>query len=443
MKFGVAVMSKYVQTIRGVVNFEITNDFANHLGAVLGNYIGPGKRVVVGRDLNVPSQMIKRSITTGLMSAGVDIIDFGVAPIPVIHYNCDFYNANVIITISKSHLRRDEVDIKIFSDHEIPLDTRHAEKVPWNQIGILRYVHEYREQYIKAVLKHINTDLISNKAFLIVLDNDEGTNVPFTPQILKEVNCETVIVGHREGELDSDFALPNPKRISLVSDLTTAIGADMGILLDNDRDRVVFIDSLGNVIRDQTILAIFAKYALEEHPGGNIVSSVVASLSLDGIVSDEGGNLIKTSVNNVLNEIDDSNAVFGGDEPGMYVFPELQNCFDAIFSVLKMLEILAKKDTTLSNLASEITEYNRTVFTIECENEKKEEVIDAFTTMFIPENHINHITTVDGVRIDLEDSSILIRPSRFEPLIRAYIESKSAQKLQKLTESVKMIIMTV
>ena len=436
-------MSKYVQSIRGAVNSEITNDFANQLGAVLGNYIGPGKRVVVGRDLNVPSQMIKRSITTGLMSAGVDIIDFGVAPIPVIHYNCDFYDANVMITVSKSHLRHDEVDIKIFSDHEIPLDTRHAEKVPWNEIGVLTYVHEYREKYINAVLKYINTDLISNKAFLIVLDNDEGTNVPYTPQILNDINCETVLVGHREADLDSEFAIPHPKRISLVSDLTTAIGADMGILLDNDRDRAVFIDSQGNFIRDQTILAIFAKYALEENPEGNIVSSVVASQSLDEIVSDNGGHLIKTSVNNVLNEIDDSNAIFGGDEPGMYVFPEFQNCFDAIFSVLKMLEILAKKDTTLSNLASEITDYNRTTFTIECEHEKKEEVIEAFTTMYIPESEIINISTVDGVRIDLEDSSILIRPSRFEPLIRAYIESKSSKKLQNLTESVKMIIKTI
>jgi phosphomannomutase / phosphoglucomutase len=430
----------YVQNIRGVVNFEITNKFVIDLGTILGNYVGPGKRVVVGRDLNVPSQMIKRSITSGLMAAGVDVIDFGIAPIPVIHYNRDFYNANVMITISKSHLRPEEVDIKIFSDHEIPLEQRHAEKVPWNQIGQLRHVHEYREKYIKAVLRHINTDIINNKSFLIVLDSEEGTNMPFTPQILNELNCETVQVGSKDSRFDTDFSVPNPKRISLVSDLTTAIGADMGVLLDNDDDQVVFIDQKGDIIRDQTILGIFAKYALEEHSGGNIVSSVVASQSLDEVVSSEDGNLIKTSVNNVLNEIDNSNAIFGGDEPGMYSFPEFHNCFDAIFSVLKMLEILAKKDTTLSNLAAEIKEYNRTVFTIECENEKKDEVIEAFTTGFISENDIN---TVDGVRIDLGDSFILIRPSRFEPLIRAYIESKSVQKLQELTESVKMVIMTV
>jgi phosphomannomutase / phosphoglucomutase len=433
-------MSKYVQNIRGVVNFEITNKFASHLGTIVGNYVGPERRVVVGRDSNVPSQMIKRSLTTGLMSAGVDVIDFGVAPIPVIHYSRDFYNANVMITISKSHLRPEDIDIKIFSDHEIPLEQRHAEKVPWNQIGHLRYVHEYREKYVKGVLDTINTDLINEKAFLIVLDCEEGGDMPFAPQLLNKINCETVFIGCKDSDLDSDFPEPSPKRISLVSELATAIGADMGILLDNDGDRTVFIDPHGNIIRDQTILSIFAKHILEKNPGGNIVSSVVASQSLDEIVSESGGNLIKTSVNNILNQIDDLNAIFGGDEPGMYVFPRFQNCFDAIFSVMKMLEILAKEDTTISKLAQGIEEYNRTVFTIECEHDKKSEVIDEFKTKFDSESSINN---VDGVRIDLEDSFILIRPSRFEPLIRVYIESKSAQKLQELTESVKKMVENV
>jgi phosphomannomutase/phosphoglucomutase len=264
-------MSKYVQTIRGVVNVEITNNFASDLGTTLGNYLGPGKRVIIGRDISVPSRMIKRSLTTGLMAAGLDVIDLGVAPIPVIHYNGDFYNANVVITISKYHLRPEKVDIMIFSDHEIPLNQKHAAKVPWNEIGDLRLVHEYRENYIKAVLKHIKTDIVNNKAFLIVLDSEEGTNMPFAPQILNELNCETVLIGSKDHELDDDFSVPHPKRISLVSELTTAIGADMGILLDNDSDRVVFIDPKGHIIRDQTILGIFAKYALEEHLGGNIV----------------------------------------------------------------------------------------------------------------------------------------------------------------------------
>jgi len=432
-------MSKYMQSIRGVVNVEITNKFATHLGNTVGNYVGAGKNVVVGRDLNIPSQMIKRSITTGLMSSGVNVIDFGIAPIPVIHYAMGLYEASVMITISKSHLRPEDIDIKIFSEQEVPLEQRHAEKVPWNQIGQLMYVHEYKEYYMAGALKQINTEIIKNKAFMVVLDCEKGRDVPLISELLNKLDCETVLIQTQE-ESDINFPEPSPKRISVLSELTTALGADIGVVLDNDRDRAVFIDQKGNIIREQTVLNIFAKHALEINPESNIVSSVIASQSLDETVENGGGKLIKTSVDNVLNEIDVSNAVFGGDEPGMYVFPEFQTCFDAIFAVLKMLEILALKDTTLYQLTTEIKEYNRTGFTIECEHEKKDEVIELIKTKFESGKKIN---TVDGVRVDLEDSFILIRPSRFDPLIRVYIESKSALDLQKLTESVKNIIENV
>lgn len=431
-------MTRYVQNIRGVVNTEITNEFASSVGTIIGNFIGPGKLVVVGSDRNVPSQMIKRSLTTGLMAAGTDVYDFGIAPIPVIHYCKDFYNATVMISVSKSHIRPEDIDIKIFSDHEIPLQA-HAKMVPWDQIGHLRHINEYHDIYVRDIIKQNDTSTIRNKGFLVVLDSEEDDNKLFTPQILNKIGCETVLIGIYD-HFSDDFPEPSSKRLSLVSELTTAIGADMGIVLDNDGDRVVFIDHKGNIIREQTILAIFAQHALKHNPGGNIISSIVASQSLEEIVNEAGGQLIKTSVNNVLNEIYTHDAVFGGDEPGMYVFTEFQTCFDSTYAVVKMLEILAKKDTTLSNLAGEIKEYNRTGFTIECEHEKKDEVIETFMTKFESGNNIN---TIDGIRVDLEDSFILIRPSRFEPLIRVYIESKSALKLQELTEYVKKLIENV
>lgn len=429
-------MAKYVQSIRGVVNEQITNQFASHLGAIIGNFIGSGK-IVVGRDINVPSQMIKRSLTTGLMAAGANVVDFGIAPIPVIHYGKDFYNAKTMVTITKSHLRPEEVDIKIFSDHEIPLQS-HPKEVPWDQIGNLQYVYEYRDIYMRGILKQADKNDIKEKGFLLVLDAKEDET--FIPKILKKIGCDTVLIGSIDVQSADDFPEPSPKRISLVSELTTAIGADMGVVLDNDGDRVVFIDHQGDVIREQTVLSIFAKYALKDNPQGNIISSIVASQSLEETVADCGGHLIKTSVNDVLKEINLNDAVFGGDEPGTYVFPEFHICYDAIFAVVKMMEIMARENKTLSNLAKGIKEYNRTGFTIECEHEKKDEVLETFIDKFESEHNIN---TVDGIRVDLEESFILIRPSRFEPLIRVYIESKSAKKLQELTEYVKKIIENV
>ena len=425
-------MVKYVYDIRGKVNSEITNKFASHLGTVIGNYLSPGENVVLGRDINTPSQMIKRSISTGLMSAGINVMDFGIAPIPVIHYVMRLYQTKVMVTVAESDLRPQDVSIKIFSKIIIPLEQRHGDKVAWNCIGELRYAHEYKEEAA--------TKLIKSKSFVLIADCEMGMSAPFTPKILNKMCCETVTIGFKDTKHDLNFSEPGPERLSLDSEVTTTVGADMGIILDNDLDGAIFIDECGKIIRDQAILGIFARDALSREQGGTVVSSVVASQSLDEVVSQYGGNLIKTSVNQVLKEVIDNNAVFGGDEPGMYVFPEFQTCYDAIFAVVRMLEILAREDTTLSKLTQEIAEYPRTFFTLKCEQGKKMKVIDTIKSSFDSEKDIN---TVDGLRVEMEDSFILVRPSRFEPLIRIYIESKSSKKLQKLTASVKRIIENV
>lgn len=433
-------MVEYVYDIRGEVNSEITNKFASHLGTVIGNYLGKDETVVVSRDLNTSSQMIKRSISSGLMSAGINVMDFGIAPIPVIHYVMNLYQSKVMVTVAESDLRPQDVNIKIFSKLVIPLEQRHGDKVSWNALGELRYAHEYKDEYVTAVLKKASTDLIKNKSFMVVADCEKGVSTPFTPKILNKMGCETVTIGFKNSKHDINFSEPRPERLSLDSEVTTSVGADMGVILDNDLDGVIFIDDCGKIVRDQTILSIFAREALEREGGGTVVSSMVASQSLEEVVSKYGGKLIKTSVNKVLKDIIDNDAVFGGDEPGMYVFPEFQTCYDAIFAVVRMLEILAKEDTTLSKLTDEISEYPRAFFTLECEHGKKLDVIDTIKNAFDCEEGVS---TVDGLRVDMKDSFILVRPSRFEPLIRIYIESKSPEKLQRLTSSIKKTIENV
>jgi len=155
-------MSSYIKEIKGMVNSEITNEFASNLGNIIGNFMRPGKTVVVGRDINSASQMIKRSLTAGILASGINVIDFGISPIPTVHYGAHLYNTDVIVTVTASHMHPEEIDIKIFSNHDIPLVQRHAEKVKWDSIGELSYVHDYVDRYMKAVLENIEKELINN-----------------------------------------------------------------------------------------------------------------------------------------------------------------------------------------------------------------------------------------------------------------------------------------
>ena len=427
-------MSLYINEIRGVVNSEITNEFASNLGNIIGNFVRSGKKVIVGRDINDTSQMIKRSITAGILAAGIDVIDFGVAPIPTVHYGADLYDTDVLVTVTASHMYPKEIVIKVFSNHEIPLTQRHAEKVSWNKVGQLSYVHDYVSKYLDAVLENIEKNIISSRAPKVVVDCANGSAVQFLPEILSRLGCDVILFGCPPTKVSTrEFAEPTPESVSLVSNLVNAVGADMGIAIDNDGDRVIFIDEKGNVIRDQTVLAILAKEALIENPGGTIVSSITASISLEEVVAEHGGKLIKAPMDNVWDEVIKNKAVFGGDDSGIYVFPKFQECFDAIFAAVKMLEIVCKHNKTFSTLIKEIPEYPRTVFSVECEHDEKQKALDNLKES-LKEN--GEIDTTEGIRVQGNDSFIIVRPSRFEPLLRVYVEAKSSGKLQKLSHNI-------
>ncbi|GAB4317884.1 MAG: phosphomannomutase [Methanobacteriaceae archaeon] len=430
-------MSLYVKEIRGNVNTEITNEFASNLGTIIGNFLRAEKVAVVGRDNNTPSQMIKRSITSGIMAAGIDVFDCGISPIPAVFYSRDLYDACVVVTVTASHLHPEDITIKIFSDHKIPLVHKNPERVSWDKIGQLSYVHDYIDKYKNAVINNVNQEIIRDRYPKVILDCAKGLTTPITPGILSDLECEMILTGCQPADPFSRYAEPSPETLSLISNLVKAVGADMGIAMDNDRDRVVFIDEKGNIIRDQTILGIFARDALLDNPQGNIVSSVVASISLEEIVTKYGGKLIKTPVDLVLNGLEENNAIFGGDEPGMYVFPQIHHCFDAIFAAAKMLEIICKNDKHLSVLAKDLPEYPRTVFSVECEHDEKEKIIDSIKNVYESEGIIDY---QDGIRVDWKDSFILVRPSRFEPLIRVYVEAKNPEKLQSISKNLNNLI---
>lgn len=160
-------------------------------------------------------------------------------------------------------------------------------------------------------------------------------------------------------------------------------------------------------------------------------------MSLDKIVAENGGVLIKTPVDLVLNGVLEEEAVFGGDEPGLYIFPGFNSSFDAIYASLKMLEIICKSGKPLSRLVEEVPEYERHIFSVGCEHAQKIGLIDGLCKFYKNKGQLN---MADGFRADMEDSVVLVRPSRFEPLVRVYLEARSPEKLIELQDEINDLI---
>ena len=423
-------MSLFIKEIRGEVNREISNEYASNLGKIIGNFLSPKNIVRVGRDDNPVSQMILQSLTAGIMATGRDIGDYGIVPTPVLHYISKFDDGDIQINISTN---QNKVIIKIYSNYEIHLEPNNPHKPLIVHVGQLKYINKYLDRYQDKLIENIDQEAILNKRPKVLLDCGNKSTMPFITQILTALSVDSILFSC-ENSNDERELIPNSEDISTISDMVKTVGADLGILLNNEVDQAVFIDENGNTIRDQTMLGIFAKYILNEKPG-NIISSIVSSLALEEVVTQAKGKLIKVPVDSVLRESIYNNAIFAGDEPGQFIFPNFQSCSDAIYSSMMLIQIICSLNKPLSVLAKEIPEYHRTGFSIGCNHENKLHVIE-----LLKDKLDGKISSTDGVISDFGDSYVLIRPSRFDPVLKIYIEAKDSNKLSELSQEVNGII---
>jgi len=256
-------MSLYKKEIRGEVNTEITNESASNLGSVIGNFLSPESIVNVGRDDKPASQMISRALTAGIMATGRTVADYGVVPTPVVHYRSSFSNGNLLITIN-THLNT--VAINIYSNYKIHLEQKQPEKVMGENVGQLTLINEFLETYQTGLIGQINQKNIKTKKPKIVLECSDKTVTPFISQILTSFDVENIVLSIESpnGNKERKFLETNPENISVVSSMVKNISADLGIILDNNGEQAYFIDENGNLLRDQTVLSIFASTYLQK-----------------------------------------------------------------------------------------------------------------------------------------------------------------------------------
>jgi len=152
------------------------------------------------------------------------------------------------------------------------------------------------------------------------------------------------------------------------------------------------------------------------------------------VIRENGGSVIYTKVGSpvVARVMKEKNAVFGGEENGGLIFPELQYCRDSAMSLVKILEILAKEKRSLSELIGEIPSYEMYKTKITCPNEKKERVMDLVVEQVKGDKDVTNIDRTDGVKLYVKGGWVLMRPSGTEPIFRVYVEAKEEPRAEQL-----------
>lgn len=442
--------------IRGVVNEDMNCDLALGIGKAWGTYLKKTikkPRVAVGTDARLSNHMLKNAISAGLIATGCDVVDVGLVPTPTLQYTVkekDF-DSGVIITASHNPPHFNGIKGVANDGTEFSKDVEEEiEKIyfdqsyvlaDWKEVGKLSIWDGAIKLYINGILNVVDVDLIKEKQFHVVLDCGNGAGSLVTPILLKKLGCKiSELYCEPDGMFPGHNSEPLPENLGELIKKVPEIGACIGAAQDGDADRAIFIDEKGNYIWGDKTLALGAKYATK-HNGGIAVTPVTTSSCFDDVVKENNGKVIHTAVGSpiVARVMIENNSVFGGEENGGLIFPELQYCRDSAMSIAKILEIMAKEDKTLSQLIEEIPNYEVFKTKMPCPNDKKEVVMKKLAEQTKNSSNILKVDETDGVKLYVKDGWVLMRPSGTEPIFRVYSESKDKSKAEELALTYKKL----
>lgn len=415
MKFGTS-------GIRGEYPKVVNEELAKKLANAINNYTD-GK-VAVAMDTRLSGPSLKKVLIENLNN---DVLDFGVVPTPVLCFGIKNTDASIGVMITASHNPAQDNGFKLWAESGMAFTRDEEEKI---EKLLENYKEEGRkEKSIEKVdmiekYKQAIKDKIKLKGNLkVLIDCGGGAAFGITPQLLEEYGYDVVKVGcEADGSFSSRNPEPNSENLKKTAELVKEHNCDIGIAHDGDADRVMAIDNKGGVVDFDKFLAFLSQN------NNKVVVTVDTSMTVDNAIKSE---IIRTKVGDVFvaRGIKDTNADFGGEPSGSYIFPEHGLWPDGVYGAFKILSLLEKDGRDLNSILNNIKKLPFSRNKLECS--KKEEVMGKLKKIVPADCELN---TIDGLFMKFKDSSILIRPSGTQPILRVNVEAESEEKLQSLQD---------
>jgi phosphoglucosamine mutase len=436
--------------VRGLVNVDLTPILAAQIGMAIAAF-SMANKVLVARDTRSSGTTLADALVSGLLSGGANVKDMGILPTPVLAFLTHRMDAGAGVMITASHNPPQYNGIKIFHSDSIAYGEQSQnaiEKIIENKRFNLtdwRGIRDTQsEDQSSLYVETIRNAVKLRKRRHLIVDSGCGATFSLAPTVLASLGCQvTALNSQPDGFFPARSPEPNEESLAPFARTVVELGADLGVAYDGDGDRVAFIDEEGNLADLDRTLAAYAAYVTKERNGGIVVTNVEASMCVEKMVEPYGGRVLRTKVGDIyLSEaIKKQNAIFGGEPCGAWIHPQFHYCPDGILSSALLLKALDEEDKKLTELVSETPKCETLRKNMTCNNETKHEVVEKIGENFeqvFPGN--TELSTVDGVRLSLEDGWILIRASGTEPVIRLTVEGESLRTAKKIMEKGVMLV---
>lgn len=422
--------------------------FTAAFGLILIRSTG-NKKIVVGRDARLSGEMVNNLVIGTLQSIGADVVDLGLSTTPTVEIAVPLEEAAGGIILTASHNPAQWNALKLLNDKgEFISDGEGKEVLALGEsldfdfagverLGVVTEDNSYLQKHIDAVLalEYVDVEAVRKANFKVAVDAVNSTGGIFIPALLEAMGVQTVYKIHCEpnGQFPHN---PEPLKEHL-TDLSAAVlenGADLGIAVDPDVDRLVFMMENGELFGEEYTLVAVADYLLQRQKG-NTVSNLSSTRALRDITIKHGGEYFAAAVGevNVVTKMKEVNAVIGGEGNGGVIYPASHYGRDALVGIAIFLTHLAKIGKKVSAYRAELPQYYMSKNKIELTAGL--DIDGLLAKMQAKYAHENH-STIDGLKIDFENEWVHLRKSNTEPIIRIYSEGPTLEAAEAIAQKI-------
>ncbi len=427
--------------VRGVVGESLTVKLVTELAAAFGCYIGGG-RVVVGRDTRPSGEMFEQAVCCGLSAVGCEVIKLGIVPTPTMQLMTRELACAGGVVVTASHNPYEWNALKFISQAGMFLDQTEAAELfdVYTQSGF-EYVEEERiggtsvlknafEIHRRKIFDNVDTGLIRRRHFKVAVDCVNGVGALYSPDFLRQLGCEVVVVNGTPDGIFGRGAEPRPEHLQEIAEVVKREKCDLGFAQDPDGDRLTLIDDSGNILSPHLTVALAIEHVISRRPG-NVVVNIQTSRIVEELAEDYESRIFYSRVGeiNVVEKMLQVGAEIGGEgNCGGVIYRPVNLGRDSFTAMALLLESLAASgDKLTSHLRSMVLlwQYNGR---FEAGPAEAREVISALKSAYAGEK----ITDFDGLRIDFAFGWALVRASNTESILRLQIESEAEDALEML-----------
>ena len=433
--------------IRGVVGETLTASNVEGIGKAFGTLliekVGPNPRVVVGYDGRLSSPDMSDALCLGLASTGVNVINIGVGPTPMLYFATHHLETAAGMMITGSHNPAEFNGIKMmlqgqsfFGDAIQDLGNRVAEGRFSKEQGRVTSA-DVSDAYISRLLDCLGNSALDLK---VAWDPGNGASGDIVRRLTARLDGVHILLNE---EIDGTFPNhhPDPTVEDNLEQLKTVVRqerCDLGIGLDGDGDRIGVIDSQGRVLWGDQLMVVLAREVLIRNPGATIIADVKTSNVFRDEVQRAGGKPViwKTGHSLIKSKMSEMKAPLAGEMSGHIFFGDEYYGFDdAVYAALRLLRVLATAGQSIANIKDELPQmHNTPELRFECADDKKFQIAEDVKQRLEKEKDVT-VQTIDGVRVETKDGWWLLRASNTQPVLVARCESDTESGLRRLKDA--------